>query len=102
MSQILQVHTDNDISTKFFWKRPSMLSPESTATIQWNIPEGTQPGQYRLRHFGDYKHILGGTEPFSGASRSFEVTQGGRFASAKRLMSAWSSRLHRQIFGLIS
>jgi len=33
-------------------------------------------GVYRLRHFGDYKHILGGTQAFEGASRSFCVALG--------------------------
>lgn len=28
---------------------------------------------YRLRHFGDFKHIYGGTQAFSGASRAFQV-----------------------------
>ena len=28
---------------------------------------------YRLRHFGDYKHIFGGTQAFFGASRAFQV-----------------------------
>lgn len=32
-----------------------------------------ETGVYRLRHFGDFKHILGGTSPFSGASRSFKI-----------------------------
>ena len=30
-------------------------------------------GTYRLRHFGDYKHIFGGPVPFNGTSSSFEV-----------------------------
>ena len=28
---------------------------------------------YRLRHFGDFKHIYGGTQAFSGASCAFQV-----------------------------
>lgn len=30
-------------------------------------------GTYRLRHFGDYKHIFGGAQPFNGSSSSFRV-----------------------------
>ena len=30
-------------------------------------------GTYRLRHFGDFKHILGGSSPFNGTSGNFEV-----------------------------
>ena len=30
-------------------------------------------GTYRLRHFGDFKHIFGGPAPFNGSSGSFKV-----------------------------
>lgn len=40
----VQVYTDNHVSTKFYWARPHMLSPESTAIITWDIPEGTPAG----------------------------------------------------------
>ena len=40
----VQVYTDSHVSTKFYWARPHMLSPESTATITWDIPEGTPAG----------------------------------------------------------
>lgn len=43
-------------------------------------------GVYRLRHFGDYKHILGGTQAFEGASRSFCVALGARRCLVRR---AW-------------
>ena len=42
--QCLQVYTDSDVSTKYHWGRPHVLSPESTATITWDIPEGTLSG----------------------------------------------------------
>ena len=64
----VQVHTDNDLSTKFAWARPHPLSSESTATVSWRVPPDAAPGTYRLRHFGDAKGILGSTTPFSGAS----------------------------------
>lgn len=51
----MQVFTDNDISTKFYWGRPFMLSPTSEAIITWEIPEDTPDGTYRIQHFGDYK-----------------------------------------------
>ena len=43
-------------------------------------------GVYRLRHFGDYKHILGGTQAFEGASRSFCVALSARSCLIRR---AW-------------
>mmetsp|Transcript_14122 Transcript_14122/g.42621 ORF Transcript_14122/g.42621 Transcript_14122/m.42621 type:complete len:771 (+) Transcript_14122:129-2441(+) len=67
------VHTDNDMSTKFEWGRPHVLSSESTAVVSWRIPPDAQPGTYRLQHFGDSKGILGGFTPFSGATGSFQV-----------------------------
>ena len=65
---LLQVHTDNDICTTYFWKRPHMLSSESTATITWTIPEGTPDGTYTIWHYGDYKHIAAGVQSFKGKS----------------------------------
>ena len=41
---LTQVHTDDHVSTKFHWQRPHILSPESSATITWDIPPGTPPG----------------------------------------------------------
>lgn len=64
----LQVCTDNDISTKFHWQRPHMLSSESTATVTWKIPPVTEDGTYMIWNYGDYKHLTGGTVPFTGHS----------------------------------
>ena len=33
-------YTDSDVSTKYHWARPHVLSPESTATVTWDIPRG--------------------------------------------------------------
>ena len=44
-SCFLQVYTDSHVSTKYHWARPHVLSPESTATITWDIPEGIPSGQ---------------------------------------------------------
>ncbi|KAK9816671.1 hypothetical protein WJX72_003530 [[Myrmecia] bisecta] len=72
-NQWVVAYTDNDLSTKYHWQRPHMLSSESTATITWTIPEGTPAGTYRIRHFGDFKHILGHIEAFQGSSGDFLV-----------------------------
>lgn len=47
LSASAQVHTDDDICTKFHWTRPHALSSESRAEIMWTIPEGTPAGSYR-------------------------------------------------------
>ncbi|KAK9901622.1 hypothetical protein WJX75_005298 [Coccomyxa subellipsoidea] len=86
------VYTDSHVSTKYHWARPHVLSPESSATITWDIPEGTPAGVYRLRHFGDYKHIFGGTQAFSGTSRSFLVgspSSGGGGGSSGAGLLGW-------------
>jgi hypothetical protein len=58
-------------------------------------------GTYRLRHFGDYKHIFGGTHAFNGTSGSFRVAtpqpphtrqhQGSRWA-------AWGQYVRDHVF----
>ena len=40
----MQVYTDSHVSTKYHWARPHTLSPESTATITWDIPDKTLSG----------------------------------------------------------
>jgi len=41
----VQVYTDSHVSTRYHWARPHALSPESTATITWDIPEDTSSGK---------------------------------------------------------
>lgn len=48
-----------------------MLSSESTATVTWKIPEGTEDGTYMIWNYGDYKHLTGGIVPFNGHSSEF-------------------------------
>ena len=69
IAAVRQAYTDNDVSTTFHWERPHALSSESSATLTWRVPADAVTGTYRLRHRGDYKHIFGGTTPFTGVSR---------------------------------
>lgn len=85
------VYTDDDISTKFHWQRPHMLSSESTATITWKIPEGTEDGTYMIWNYGDYKHLTGGTVPFTGHSSSFTI--GHPKPALQRLMKQLKQKL---------
>lgn len=50
-----------------------MLSSESTATVTWRIPEGTEDGTYMIWNYGDYKHLTGGTVPFTGHSSESDL-----------------------------
>ncbi|KAL9676956.1 hypothetical protein QQ045_005179 [Rhodiola kirilowii] len=45
-------YDDDDFCLRFIWSRPSMLSPQSKATIEWRIPQSAAPGVYRIKHFG--------------------------------------------------
>ncbi|KAJ3641677.1 hypothetical protein Zmor_028161 [Zophobas morio] len=69
------VATDADWETKFIWRRDSTLSGGSKVTVEWTVPLNAAPGKYRLRHFGYYKSLFGGTFPYSGTSKSFEVME---------------------------
>jgi neutral ceramidase len=72
---------DHDWETKFNWLNSGKEDPldlgfarESTATIEWAIPTGTAPGQYKLCYFGDHKiSHTSKIVPFTGCSSVFEV-----------------------------
>lgn len=65
------VANDADWSTKFMWARHSIA--ESKIAITWDIPFWTEPGLYRIQHFGHSKTITGKIAPYSGASNTFQV-----------------------------
>jgi hypothetical protein len=44
------------------------LLGESEATIVWDIPLDTKPGNYRIRHFGDSKCFINIITPYIGVS----------------------------------
>lgn len=66
-------YDDDDWCLKFLWSRPSDLSSQSYATIQWQIPETAAAGIYRIRHFGAYKYIWTSVKHFTGTSSAFVV-----------------------------
>lgn len=73
--QWVVVYNDDDWSTKYIWDRPKgSLSSESTATIQWKVPEGTPSGTYRIKMYGDAKILLGKILSFEGYSTEFTVS----------------------------
>ncbi|XP_012268113.2 neutral ceramidase [Athalia rosae] len=77
----ITVATDADWETKFVWKRTSIVLGSSQAIISWTIPDDVEPGEYRLRHNGHYRYILGGIYPYQGVSKHFEVVA---FGSSRR------------------
>ncbi|PWA45719.1 neutral/alkaline non-lysosomal ceramidase [Artemisia annua] len=64
---------DDDICLCFKWSRPSKLSAQSHATIEWRIPQSTASGFYRVTHFGALKNLLGSISHFTGSSSAFVV-----------------------------
>uniref|UniRef100_A0ABD2WI80 Neutral ceramidase n=1 Tax=Trichogramma kaykai TaxID=54128 RepID=A0ABD2WI80_9HYME len=67
------VATDADWETKFIWERTSSLLGSSQITVKWEVPETVVPGEYRIRHNGYYRYILGGVYPYEGISNHFQV-----------------------------
>lgn len=64
-----------DFIFRFRWERVSTILGFSDVDVIWNIPENTEPGSYRIRHFGNYRYILGGVYPYDGTTRIFEVSK---------------------------
>lgn len=67
------VATDADWETKFIWERTSVILGSSQVIVKWEVPENVLPGEYRIRHNGYYRYILGGVYPYQGVSNHFEV-----------------------------
>lgn len=67
------VSTDANWETKFIWTRTSMIMGRSNIAFYWEIPGETLPGEYRIRHKGHYRYILGGVYPYQGSTEHFNV-----------------------------
>ncbi|KAL4296728.1 hypothetical protein GQ457_12G028270 [Hibiscus cannabinus] len=66
-------YDDDDFCLRFAWSRPSKLSSQSQATIEWTIPPSASLGVYRIRHFGAAKRLLRSIQHFTGSSSAFVV-----------------------------
>ncbi len=67
------VQDDGDWSTRFRWSR-GPVDGTSEATVSWDIPAGLPEGTFRITYEGDACTATGVLTPFTGASRTFEVT----------------------------
>lgn len=65
--------TDANWETKFIWTRTSTILGRSEIKFYWDIPRTTQNGEYRIRHKGFYRHILGGVYPYQGSTQHFNI-----------------------------
>ncbi|KAI9730645.1 MAG: hypothetical protein M1818_008127 [Claussenomyces sp. TS43310] len=68
------VRDDSDWSLIFNWKKTSELLGTSDVEIVWETEDAAEPGDYRLRYFGDSKTIGGVITPFEGTSGVFSLT----------------------------
>ena len=63
---------DWDIETVYRWQRSGVAN--SKVTISWTIPANAAPGQYRIRHFGNWKSgWTGNISSYEGISGVFNV-----------------------------
>jgi hypothetical protein len=62
-TDLLQLLTIIIIIFRFIWERTSIILGSSQVIIKWNVPETVLPGEYRIRHNGYYRYILGGVYP---------------------------------------
>ncbi|XP_063992674.1 neutral ceramidase [Diachasmimorpha longicaudata] len=69
----IEVATDGNWETRFYWARTSSILGTSQVEITWDIPLDVLPGKYRIRHNGYYRYILGGVFHYRGFSDIFEV-----------------------------
>lgn len=72
---------------RFIWKRTSFILGHSTTEIVWEIPHDADEGNYRIRHFGAARHILGGFTQYGGMSEMFAVYKGGQQVAYMRMLT---------------
>lgn len=82
----IPVATDANWETKFQWQRTSVVLGSSQVIITWQVPQDIKQGEYRIRHNGYYRYILGGVFPYYGVSNHFQVVVSNKtFASYSQL-----------------
>lgn len=68
------VADDGHWNTIYRWVRVDPVWGTSKAAISWDIPANAAAGQYRIRHYGDYKNGWDGSiRGVTGTSRTFQV-----------------------------
>jgi neutral ceramidase len=69
-----RVRDDRDWSVIFNWKKTSEILGTSEVEIVWETEEWAEPGQYRIKYFGDSKAVGGKITAFEGTSGEFVLT----------------------------
>ncbi|PGH14028.1 hypothetical protein AJ79_03297 [Helicocarpus griseus UAMH5409] len=77
------VRDDADWTLAYHWERTNTVLGTSEVTIEWRIedeyyavgnPRKLKSGIYRMRYYGDSKHINGAITSFEGVGGNFKVT----------------------------
>lgn len=68
------VRDDSDWSLIFNWKKTSEVLGTSEVEIVWETEDWTEPGQYRVKYYGDSKAVGGAITAFEGTSTVFVLT----------------------------
>lgn len=67
-----KIADDSDWNTIYEWQREGVSY--SKITTAWTIPKNVESGEYRIRHFGDYKYGWNGKiYSYEGVSKTFLV-----------------------------
>jgi neutral ceramidase len=69
-----RVRDDSDWGLIFNWKRTSQVLGTSDVEIVWETERWAEPGQYRLKYYGDSKSVGGTITSFEGSSGEFVLT----------------------------
>lgn len=68
-----RVRDDSDWALVFRWRRVSGIGGTSEVAVEWEVEEWAEPGEYRLRYFGDAKALWDKPVAFEGTSGVFVV-----------------------------
>jgi len=69
-----RIRDDSDWSLIFNWKKLSEVLGTSEVQIVWEAEEWVEPGQYRVKYYGDSKAVGGAITAFEGTSSVFVLT----------------------------
>lgn len=64
---------DDHGSTEMKWVRPDGSGSASKVTVTWRVPRGSEPGDYRIRYYGDVRSPDGKLREITGATGRIKV-----------------------------
>ncbi|KAG6119756.1 hypothetical protein E4U13_007353 [Claviceps humidiphila] len=69
-----QVKNDADWFLVYSWRRTNSLLGYSEVDVSWETYGNAVPGTYRVKYYGDAKHLFGKIDAFEGTSAPFTLT----------------------------